>query len=206
MKRQASSKKDFIMGKNCLQEVLKRSPKRILEVYTCKKHPDEPIFDQLASHKIPVKTVSKEKLFQLVESESHQGLVAKVSSRLFTSLKDYLDGSSNAPSQIVLILDSIYDPQNFGTIIRCAECFGVDLVVFSKNRGCDITPVATKTSSGATELVSIAKVSNLADSVELLKKTTFGWGAQMSQKTPLRYMSSTFPKKLSLSWAQREKA
>ena len=68
------------------------------------------------------------------------------------------------------MLDSIFDPQNLGAIIRAAECFGADLVIFSKNRGADITPVATKTSAGATELVPIIKVSNLVETMKTFQK------------------------------------
>ena len=67
------------------------------------------------------------------------------------------------------MLDSIMDPHNFGAILRAAECFGVDAVLWSKNRGCDITPVVAKVSVGASELLPLVPVSNLAQALERLK-------------------------------------
>ena len=64
------------------------------------------------------------------------------------------------------MLDSIFDPQNLGAILRACECFSVNGVIFSKNRGSDITAVVTKASSGASEMLNLIKVSNLATSLD----------------------------------------
>ena len=73
----------------------------------------------------------------------------------------------------VLMLDQIFDPQNFGAILRSAECFGVDGVVWSKNRGADLTPTAAKTSSGASELLKLIRIANLAEAVSQFQKEGF---------------------------------
>ena len=82
-----------------------------------------------------------------------------------------------------MLLDSIFDPQNVGAILRSCECFGVDAVIISKIRGCSITPTVTKTSVGATELVPIAEVSNLTTTIEKFQKAGY-WAvtAEISDK------------------------
>ncbi|NGX47757.1 MAG: putative TrmH family tRNA/rRNA methyltransferase [Chlamydiae bacterium] len=184
----------FIMGKNCIAEVLKTSPDRIIEVFTCQK-PGDILYDALLKNKVRLVEVSKKKLTQLVASESHQSYVAAVREREPLSVKEFLERSKNLDQSLVLMLDTIYDPQNLGTILRAAECFGVDLVIFSKNRGTDITPVTSKTSAGATELVPTCKVSNLAETMKAFQQTGY-WAvaADVSEKTQPLY-DFAFPEK-----------
>ncbi len=182
------------MGKNCIAEVLKASSERIIEVYTCQK-PDDSLFKELKKNKIRVVEISKKKLTQLVASESHQSYVAAVKEQESLNVKEFLEHSKNLDQSLVLMLDTIYDPQNLGTILRAAECFGVDLAVYSKNRGADITPVASKTSAGATELVPTCKVSNLAETMKAFQQTGY-WAvaADVSEKSQPLY-EFVFPEK-----------
>lgn len=163
---------DWIMGRNTLEELLRYDPKRILEVWTTptilKEKRKEQVLERLKKEKIPVQVGSKEKLSQMVFSESHQGFIAKVQKRTYLDLQTLLEKQKER--SFFLALDTIYDPQNFGALLRVAECFSVDGVIFSKNRGSDITPVVTKASSGASELLCLARVSNLAESLAFLQK------------------------------------
>jgi 23S rRNA (guanosine2251-2'-O)-methyltransferase len=164
-------KKEFrlIMGKNCIREVLKYAPERIVEVYSSQKDQSDLLYSDLLEKGISIHHVSKNELFRLVQSESHQSYVAAVKERPHLNLKEFIAQSSNMSTSLVVMLDSIYDPQNLGTILRASECFGVNLLVYSKNRGSDISPVVTKTSSGASEYVPIVKVSNLAETMRVFK-------------------------------------
>lgn len=160
----------LIMGRNCIREVLKHSPERVVEVYTSLQPNEDALCAELVKQRIPIIQKSKKQLSILVESDSHQSFVAAVRERHQLGIKEFLENSVDRDRSLVLMLDSIYDPQNLGAILRAAECFGVDLVIYSKNRGTDITPTVTKTSAGATELISICKVSNLADTMQLFQK------------------------------------
>ena len=71
------------------------------------------------------------------------------------------------------MLDSIFDPQNVGAILRAAECFGADAIITSKNRGCPMTPTVSKASAGASAFVPHVEVSNLADSAQRLQNEGF---------------------------------
>lgn len=148
----------MIMGKHCVQEILKAAPERIEKILLAKPLPE------LKKYQVPMQVKPKEALTKLVESESHQGIVAFVKEKHQPTLKEFLSRESDR--SCVLMLDSIFDPQNLGAIMRAAECFGVDAVIWSKNRGVDVTPVVSKASVGASELVDIIKVSNLAETVK----------------------------------------
>jgi 23S rRNA (guanosine2251-2'-O)-methyltransferase len=154
------------MGRNCIAEVLKSSPRRLVEVYTSQKPHSDALYTELKKKKIAIKHITKKELSKMVQSESHQAYIAAVKERVRADMNSFLERSYDRDNSIVLMLNSIYDPQNLGAIIRAGECFGVDLVVYSKNRGADITPVTTKTSAGATELVPIVKVSNLVETMK----------------------------------------
>ena len=189
-------KKQFrrIMGRNCISEVLKAAPERIVEVYTAQE-PDDSLFAALLEKNIPVREVPKHELSRLVNTDSHQSYVAAIKEILQPTLKEFLSKSREQEKSLVLILDSIFDPQNLGAIIRAAHCFGAELVVFSKNRGGDITPVVTKASDGATELIPILKVSNLVETLRSFQKENY-WGvaAEASEKAESLY-DFEFPNK-----------
>jgi 23S rRNA (guanosine2251-2'-O)-methyltransferase len=161
------------MGKNSIRELLRTSPERIMEVYTCHTSEKDPLQAELSKKRIPIREVNKNKLTEMVHSDSHQSFVAVVKEKPPVELKQFLKQATDKTHSLVVMLDSIYDPQNMGAILRAAECFAADLVVYSKNRGTDITPVVSKTSSGATELVPICKVSNLAETLKLFKEAGY---------------------------------
>ena len=73
-------------------------------------------------------------------------------------------------NHFILILDGVEDPHNFGSIIRVAECLGVDGIIISKNRACPVTDTVIKVSAGATQHIKIAKVTNINNEIERLKK------------------------------------
>ncbi len=150
----------LIMGKNCVETVLKKEPQRIVTLFSSKKM-DDPLLAAAQKEGVEVKFIGKHQLDKLVESDSHQSYVAQVRPRKQPDLKAFLEEDH----QLVLMLDAINDPQNLGALLRAAECFGVDAVIWSKNRGCSLTPSATKASVGASELVPLIIVSNLAETV-----------------------------------------
>lgn len=152
----------WIMGKHSIEETLKRNPERLIEVLTYKN--EDPLTTTLKKRGIKVHFSPKQKLEALVQSESHQGFIAKVQERDFLTPKTFLQTALE--KSLVLMCDAIQDPQNFGTILRAAECFGVDAVIYSTNRNVRLTPAVSKASVGASELVPLMPVSNLADTMK----------------------------------------
>ncbi len=152
----------LIMGRHCIEEVLRHAPDRLVGVYTTKEQ--DPLLKQLERRRIPIEQVSKRELSQMVNSDSHQSFAAEVHEKSSRPLKEFLNEEKE--QSLVIALDNINDPHNLGAILRAAECFGADAIVYSKNRGSDITPTVSKVSVGATELVEIFKISNLAETVK----------------------------------------
>lgn len=158
----------LIIGKNCVLEVLKTDPKRLIKVYLSTK--DKDLWRKIEDTGAQVIGTNKNEITEMAKTESHQGIAAFVAEKKQPQLDDYLDQSFEKDSDVILALDSIYDPQNLGALMRAAECFGVGAVMWSKNRGTDLTPTVSKASVGASELVDIIRVSNLVEAVKRCKK------------------------------------
>jgi 23S rRNA (guanosine2251-2'-O)-methyltransferase len=186
---------DLIMGKNTVLEVLKYKPLAILEIYTAKDKNDS-LIHKMQTNNIPIRFVSKNNLSLMVKSDSHQNIVAKIKDRKYLDVRDFLKMMKNQHKSIVLMLDSIFDPQNFGSILRTCECFSVDGVIFSKNRGTDITPSVTKAAAGATELLNLIKVSNLASCIDSFLDEGYSCIATTLDEDSQDMISCTFPEKM----------
>ena len=165
----------FVIGKHALKELLKVKPQTLIKIYSCKK--EDPLLDEAKKWPIKMIFASKKKLDQMVLSSSHQGFVALIRKRPYLSARAFLDQLEQGPFKkdpcCVLMCDGIFDPQNLGAILRAGECFGAHGLVYSKNRGVDITPVVTKASVGASELLPLIRVSNLADTVTKFQNAGF---------------------------------
>ncbi|KPK32664.1 MAG: hypothetical protein AMS24_03545 [Chlamydiae bacterium SM23_39] len=158
-------KKDLIMGKSTIREVLKHRTNILKKIFTCSK--DDSLIKDILKKNIRIEYLSKNKLEHLVGSVSHQSFVGEIEKRKYLDIKECKNFKT------IVMLDNICDPHNMGAILRAAECFKVDCVVFSKNRGVDITPTVSKVSCGASELVSLVKISNLQDGISKFKKMGF---------------------------------
>ncbi len=163
----------LIMGANCLKETLRYCPKRILEIYCTDRNDLESLSSKIQEHRIPIQVMKRDQLERLVNSRSHQGLVAKVKEVPKVDFDQFTNLLLKRDKALILALDSIEDPQNLGALLRAAECFGVDAVIWSKNRGVGVTPVVSKVSCGASELIPIITVSNLAESLRALGQEGF---------------------------------
>ena len=165
----------LVMGLHTIQELLTHAPDRLLRVYTVRPQEKRKsaLLEECERHRIPVSFVSNDELSKMAGSDSHQSFVAHVKGRTFYSVLEFVKKVEDEERVLVLMLDQIFDPQNFGALIRSAECLGANGVAWSKNRGSDLTPVAAKTSSGASEIIPLIRVSNLADAVEKFKEGGF---------------------------------
>jgi len=156
------------MGIHALHSLLLHAPDRILHVFTKPTETQKrkgALLDLCKEKGIPVSFVSLETLDHMAGSDSHQSFVAHVQGRHFYDVDSFLERIEEESKAIVLMLDQIFDPQNFGSILRTAECLGAAGVVWSKNRGSDLTPVVAKASSGASEWLPLIRISNLAEAV-----------------------------------------
>jgi len=198
----------LVMGIHTILGLLNHAPDRLRCLYVEKakeKGRRSNLIERWTKARLPIQYKSYDQLSQMVGNDSHQGCVAHVIERPFIALKDFLQQTDERDASVVLMLDQIFDPQNLGAIFRSAECFGLDAIVFSKNRGADITPVVTKTSSGATELLPILRVSNLAEAVSLFQKHDFDAVAALpDQKSQSLYEFQFQPKTLLILGSEGE--
>lgn len=155
----------YIYGKNVVYEKLK-SDDLIKEAFVFKKFSDQEIIDLLKMKKIDIKWVDKYQLDKMVNG-LHQGIILNVLDFETVSLDNILNNDSRYP--LIVMLDHLEDPHNFGAIIRSCEALGVDGIIIPNDRSVDINGTVIKTSAGAIQYMKIAKVSNLVNTIKVLK-------------------------------------
>ena len=163
--------KEFIYSRNAVYETLRAHRRDVFRIQVAegaqeKGHLKE-ILEFAKPRKIPVERVPRARLDKV--HQHHQGVVAEVSKFPYADLLDILESAhkKNEPP-FVLLLDSLNDPQNFGTLIRTAEATGVHGIVIPLAHTVEVTPSVVNASSGASEHMLIAQ-SNLAQAIEALK-------------------------------------
>lgn len=155
----------YIYGKNVVYEKLK-SDDLVKEAFVFKKFSDQEIIDLLKMKKIDIKWVDKYQLDKMVNG-LHQGIILNVLDFETVSLDNILNNDSKYP--LIVMLDHLEDPHNFGAIIRSCEALGVDGIIIPNDRAVDINGTVIKTSAGAIQYMKIAKVSNLVNTIKVLK-------------------------------------
>ena len=165
-----------VSGRNAVRELL-ASGRDIDKIYVQRGEREGSIkllIAKAAERKIPVITSDKQKLDQISGGVNHQGIVAVAAEENYSTLDDIiLYAEERGEKPFVVIADGIEDPHNLGAIIRSADCSGVHGVIIPKRRSVGLTPVVAKASAGALSHVRVAKVTNLASTVDELKERGF---------------------------------
>ena len=162
----------IIYGKNAVLESL-RADKAIYSIFIQDRFADKPgEVELLAKRKnVKIKYCPKEELRSLCGDEHHQGFVAECEDFVYCELEDIFDYAASKHEQpFLVLLDGVEDPHNLGSIVRVCECAGVHGIVIPKHNACPINSTVSKTSAGALSNVKIARVGNLSQVVEKLKK------------------------------------
>lgn len=164
-------KDEWLIGKNPVIEAL-RSGRSINKLFIGNYVNPNTIKDVQSLAKksgVVIKRVPKQKLDQLVNGK-HQGIVAAVASYDYVTIDDlFLRAEEKEELPFFLLLDELEDPHNLGSILRTADATGVHGVIIPKNRAVGLTSVVAKTSAGAIEYVPVARVTNMAQTIEELK-------------------------------------
>ena len=184
---------DKVIGINAVREILE-SDKNIekIEVYKgLGKDKIKDILEQASKRNIKVFYIDK-------RQDNSQGIAALISEYdYYQELNEFLEKVLRKPKSIVIILDQIQDPRNFGAIIRSAECFGVDGIVIQDRNSVRISETVVKSSTGAIEHVDIVQVTNIADTIDTLKKYGyFIYGAEADGTS--NYYEEKYPEKICL--------
>ncbi len=164
---------NIIVGRNAVRELLRsgRDVDKLLVMKGQRTGSIGEIIAEAKKNKIVVVEASKEKLDQLADGLPHQGICAYASAHSYASVEDILENArSKGEKPLIIIADEINDPHNLGAIIRCAEGSGAHGVIIPKRRSVGLTGVVAKSSAGAIEHMPVAKVTNIARTIDDLKK------------------------------------
>lgn len=162
-----------IEGRNAVLEAF-RSGKTIDRLFVldgCQDGPVKTILREAKKQNTLVQFVAKERLDHMSETGKHQGVVAYAAAYSYAEVSDILAAAreKNEPP-FIFLLDEIEDPHNLGAIIRTANLAGAHGVIIPKRRAAGLTAVVARTSAGALNYTPVAKVTNLANTIEDLKK------------------------------------
>ncbi|HEM9550466.1 23S rRNA (guanosine(2251)-2'-O)-methyltransferase RlmB [Streptococcus agalactiae] len=123
--------------------------------------------------KVSISWTPKKILSDMTNGGVHQGFVLKVSEFAYADLSEIMTKAENEENPLILILDGLTDPHNLGSILRTADATNVTGIIIPKHRSVGVTPVVSKTSTGAVEHVPIARVTNLSQTLDTLKGKEF---------------------------------
>jgi len=162
-----------IEGRNAVIEAF-RSGKEIDRVYIldgCQDGPVMTIKREARKKDTQIRYVAKERLDQMSETGKHQGVIAIAAAYRYAEIEDmFALAEKKGEPPFLFLLDNIEDPHNLGAIIRTANLAGAHGVIIPKNRAVGLTAAVARTSAGALNYTPVAKVTNLAKTIENLKE------------------------------------
>ena len=161
-----------VFGKNSLKEAL-NNPSKIKKIYLSETFKDKDILKLIKDNNIRYESISSYDLDKI--DNKNQGVMVVLDDFEYTELNDILNDN------IIIMLDHLEDPHNFGAIIRTAESAGIKSIIIPKDRSVDVNATVMKTSAGALNYINIVRVTNLNNTINTLKDNGyFIYGADMS--------------------------
>ena len=154
-----------VYGKNVFNEV-KNNLSSIRKVYISNNFNDKDIIKFIQDNKISYSTIDHRKMDSMVDGK-HQGIIIDINEY------EYVDYHSMLEDRVVLMLDHLEDPHNFGAIIRTCEAAGIKSIIIPKDRSVTVNSTVMKTSVGALENVNIAMVNNLVNVIKDFQKNGY---------------------------------
>lgn len=157
----------LVYGKNVAKEILNKN-KKINKILLQQDFKDKEIISLIEKSKTPIRYLDKNEISKFAKY-SHQGIILDIEDFKYSQMEDFIDDENS----LVVILDHIEDPHNFGAIIRTCEAAGVSGIIIPKDRSVEVNSTVMKTSAGACELIPISQVTNIVQTIEKLKKQGF---------------------------------
>jgi 23S rRNA (guanosine2251-2'-O)-methyltransferase len=161
----------YIYGINAVAEALKARGRAFEWVGMAKERHDlrlQRLIEDCRRLGVPVHFLQRSELDRMAGNVAHQGVVAVTSAKQYNDLDDVI-AAKRGQYSLIVVLDGVEDPHNLGAILRTADAAGADGVVIPERRAAGVTGTVTKASAGASEHLPIAKVTNIARTVEELK-------------------------------------
>ncbi|GGE26095.1 23S rRNA (guanosine(2251)-2'-O)-methyltransferase RlmB [Streptococcus himalayensis] len=167
-------KNDIVYGVHAVTESLLANTGNKLYIQEDLRGKNVDKVKQLAAEKkVSISWTPKKTLQEMTEGAVHQGFVLRVSEFAYSDLQTILKKAEQESNPLLLILDGLTDPHNLGSILRTADATNVTGVIIPKHRAVGVTPVVSKTSTGAVEHIPIARVTNLSQTLDTLKAQGF---------------------------------
>lgn len=173
MRKESNELPNRLEGRNAVLEALRagRSVDKIYVQLGSSDGPIQTILREAKKHDTIVSFVTKERLNQMSETGNHQGVIAMAASYEYVSVEEILArAGEKEEAPFLFLLDGIEDPHNLGAIIRTANLAGAHGVIITKHRAAGLTATVAKASAGAVNYTPVAKVTNLTNTIEQLKK------------------------------------
>lgn len=169
---------DYIYGIHPIEEALENPDISLEKIYVrqgqrSRSKPIRNIEELASARRVPVTEVNGKKLFELVGKVNDQGIVALLSGIVYQELEDWLERLDMGKNPLVMLLSEIEDVQNFGAILRSAAAAGVAGVIVPKHRQAPVNAAVFKTSAGTAGKIPIVRVTNMNQSIGLLKDAGF---------------------------------
>lgn len=171
MSNKGNDNANYVYGRLPAINALEKN--KALKAYLLKGFSDARILDLLRVKKINYSFVEMDRLNDLSHHGNHQGVVLEVKPFEYSDLNSIINAAKKKTNPLILILDEIEDPHNFGAIIRSCDAFDVDGIIIKSRNQVPITMTVSKVSTGAIEYVRIAQVSNLSSAINKLKENGF---------------------------------
>ena len=181
---------NFLYGINTVGEALKARGRAFEWVGVAKERHDlrlQRVIEECRRQGVAVRFLARPELDRMAGNNAHQGIVAVTSAKQYNDLDDLLSAKRGQQS-LVIVLDGVEDPHNLGAILRTADAAGADGVVIPERRASGVTGTVAKASAGASEHLPIAKVTNIARTLEELKAKNL-WTVGLDERGPQSYAS-----------------
>ena len=163
----------LVIGRNAVRELLKsgRAVDKLLVSKGDREGSIVVLVAQAIERGIPVVEVERQKLDGMAGMSQHQGVIAMAAEKEYVEVEDIITiARERGEAPLIVISDGITDPYNLGALIRCAEGVGAHGLIIPKRRASGLTPLVSKASAGAIEHLAVAKVANIAQTIEELKE------------------------------------
>jgi len=181
---------NIVFGINPVTEALKARGRALEWVGVTKERHDlrlQRIVEDCRKQGVAVRFLTRQEIERMTHDHGHQGVLAVTSTKRYNDLDDLL-AEKKGSHALLVVLDGIEDPHNLGAILRTADAAGVDGVVIPERRAVGVTGTVAKTSAGASEHLPIAKVTNIARTVEELKDKNI-WTVGLDERGTQTYDS-----------------
>jgi 23S rRNA (guanosine2251-2'-O)-methyltransferase len=180
-----------IYGINPLLEVVLSHPAMLEKIFVAEGRGGEAVQKILklaADHRIPVECSGRDRLEKLAPRCVHQGIVGLCREHAYATVDEVIaHRHEQSRYDLVVLLDSVTDPQNLGSIIRTAHCCGANGLIIPENRAASVTASVAKASAGAFQYLPVAMVVNLVRTIEYLKEREFWiYGADAEAQSDIR--------------------